>query len=167
MENPVNLPWWGSSSQSASPINAISETACGIRPSPQVLSLGNSCLSRSSVFSPAFAEWYAAEEPPGPAPTTTRSYRSAIVLLLQVLPTVCQNYTSATTRRELGRPQQASALRGGGARRPESHRTARRDTGGETWRVRPRFRLQGARPRREARAALQPVGAGARSVGPE
>src|SRR5918997_6937425 len=92
MENPVNLPCCGSSSQSASPISAISEAACGIRPSPQVLSLGNSCLSMSNVFSPAFAEWYAAEEPPGPAPTTTRSYRSAIVLLLETLPTVPELY---------------------------------------------------------------------------
>src|SRR5215210_238914 len=92
-----------------------------------------------------------------------------MVLLLQVLPTVPElyvRYNDVTTRRELDRPQPPRPLRSRRTRGPESHRTAGGDSRSEEGRVRPRLRLQSARPRRETRAALQPLGAGARSVGP-
>ena len=55
-----------------------SATARGVRPSPQTLSRGNSDFSRSSTSRPAEAQWNAAADPAGPAPTTMTSASSCV-----------------------------------------------------------------------------------------
>src|SRR5690606_1667220 len=60
---------------SASPSRSISAIARGVRPSPQVLSLGKVAASATTVSSPARAAHAAALDPAGPAPTTSTSVR--------------------------------------------------------------------------------------------
>ncbi len=55
------------------PIAISDRTARGVSPSPQTFSRGNSVFSSSSTRRPWRARWNAAEEPPGPAPTTMTS----------------------------------------------------------------------------------------------
>ena len=60
-------------------------TARGVSPSPQILSRGKADFSRSSTSTPAFARWYAALAPAGPAPTTMTSAcrASAVVRVMR------------------------------------------------------------------------------------
>ena len=64
------------SSRCPAPIASSAPTARGVRPSPQVLSLGDANMSNISTTitsQPALAAWNAAEAPAGPAPITRTS----------------------------------------------------------------------------------------------
>src|SRR4051794_27438333 len=75
-------PWltvWART-QSPSPSRSSSPMARGVSPSPQVLSRGNTAASASTTSSPARAAHAAVAEPAGPAPTTSTSVRSGVLV---------------------------------------------------------------------------------------
>src|SRR4051812_37045148 len=75
-------PWltvWARS-QSSRPSRCSSQTARGVRPSPQVLSRGKTAASAITTSAPARAAHAAAADPAGPAPTTsTSAYAGGLV----------------------------------------------------------------------------------------
>ena len=68
------------------PIRTSWRTARGVNPSPQTFSRGNSVFSSNNTDRPCRARWYAADEPPGPAPTTTTSAVRVSVTTITALP---------------------------------------------------------------------------------